>query len=411
MIGLIVDGREVVRRLGAGGMGEVYLARDRDGATRAIKLLRTDHRAAHNAAARFRREALALGRLCHDAVVQIVDAGALPTGELYLAMEYVAGPDLQATVTADGPFAPSDALAILARVASALAYAHGAGVVHRDLKPSNVLLADGDPHHAKIIDFGLAKILADESLTRLTEDQQVLGSPLYWAPEQSASAAVGPAADIYALGGLAYFALSGQPLFRPRPAVALVYAHVNERPESLATRCAPVALPPGLDALVAACVAKAPDARPHAAHVAAELARMLAEAPAGGERRRGRRLFTTTGANEHDQALANQLRHVLLDLAGALARSTADIDRLQDELSERELELAMLDSEVDASPTESLAQRHVHIAAMVGELDRALDDAYRALYDDVLAARALAPDDALALFAELDAIAGKMGAG
>src|SRR5213075_3501854 len=104
-----------------------------------------------------------------------------------------------------GAYPLSDALAILVQLASALAYAHDAGVVHRDLKPANVILAQGDPQCVKIIDFGLAKIAADEGLTRLTEDQQVLGSPQYWSPEQSTNANVGPAADVYALGGIAYY--------------------------------------------------------------------------------------------------------------------------------------------------------------------------------------------------------------
>lgn len=249
MIGEVVDGHEILRPLGAGGMGEVYLARSETGQLRAFKVVRAD-RATQHAAARFRREVMALGKLEHPAIIRILDAGRLPSGALYLGMEYVAGPDLQAAVGWDGPFPVVDALRILTRLAAALAYAHDRGIIHRDLKPANVILEDGDPTRAKIIDFGLAKIAEDEGLTRLTDDKQAIGSPLYWAPEQSSNAGVGAPADVYALAGIAYFALTGEPVFKPRPAVAMVYAHTHEAPPLLSQKCRGVALPPGLDELL-----------------------------------------------------------------------------------------------------------------------------------------------------------------
>src|SRR6267142_2298152 len=112
MIDPVVDGHEIIRPLGTGGMGEVYLARSADGSMRALKIVRAD-RASTQSAGRFRREVLALGRLRHTGIVRIVDAGHTAAGELYLAMEYVAGPDLQAAVAADGPLAIVDALRVL----------------------------------------------------------------------------------------------------------------------------------------------------------------------------------------------------------------------------------------------------------------------------------------------------------
>ena len=398
MIGQVVDGHEIVRSLGAGGMGEVYLARARDGALRAFKIVRSD-RAMAQTIARFRREALALGRLQHPGIVRILDAGQLPGGAVYLGMEYVEGRDLQAAVTEQGPLALADALRLVAQLAEALAYAHAQGVVHRDLKPANVLLAD----RAKIIDFGLAKIVADEGLTRLTEDQQVLGSPLYWAPEQSTSAQVGPPADVYALGGIAYFALSGQPLFRPRPAVALVYAHAHEVPEPLAERCSSIPLPAALEDLVHACVAKIAEQRPRAAEVAHQLDRILATLPSTqGHRKSAPRLFTHTGVSDLGQALTSQIRQVLLDLAATLALATDDLDRVQNELSERELELAMLESEVEVTIDGETEIKRRAMQATVDELQAHLADAFRGLLDRVMLARPQAPEDATALYAELD---------
>src|SRR3712207_3413175 len=133
MIGEVLDGHEILRPLGAGGMGEVYLARNHAGELRALKVVRADKQSAKQAASRFRREVLALGKLRHPGIVHIVDAGQLPTGALYLSMEYVAGPDLQAAVGWDGAFHVGDALQILVGLAAALAYAHEARVVHRDL--------------------------------------------------------------------------------------------------------------------------------------------------------------------------------------------------------------------------------------------------------------------------------------
>ncbi len=402
MIGEVVDGHEILRPLGAGGMGEVYLARSQSGQLRALKVVRADHAASQQAAARLRREVLALGKLQHPGIIRILDAGRMPDGALYLGMEYVAGPDLQVAVGWDGPFPVADSLRIVARVSAALAYAHDHGVTHRDLKPANIILEDGDPARAKIIDFGLAKLAEDEGLTRLTDDQQALGSPLYWAPEQSTNADVGPAADIYALAGIAYFAISGEPVFKPRPAVALVYAHAHEQPPLLSARCANVALPPGLDELLQACLAKSPAVRPGAAELLVELDAMLANAPTGTSAPRAQRLFTTTGISNMAQALTAQIRQVLLDLAAVLERSIDDIDRVQHDLSELELELAMLESDVETAIDASVGERRDAVAAQVAQLQSALTDAYRELFDAVNSDRGRAVPDAHALFGELD---------
>jgi serine/threonine protein kinase len=411
VLGEVLDGHEILRPLGTGGMGEVYLARATTGELRALKVVRADRQTAQQAAGRFKREVLALGKLRHPGIIRIVDAGRLPAGSLYLSMEYVAGPDLQAAVSWDGAFPVGDGLKILHQLAAALAYAHGAGIVHRDLKPANVVLEDGDPARTKIIDFGLAKIVEDEGLTRLTEDKQAVGSPLYWAPEQSTNANVGPAADIYALGGIAYFVLTGAPMFEPRPAVAMVYAHQHEMPEPLAQRCGDLVLPPGLDELVQRCVAKSPADRPRAPELVTELDRLLAQTPSSGGARRAQRLFTSRGMSNMAQALTSQIRQVLLDLAATLERSTDDIERIQHELSELELDLAMVESDLEAAPLATgpshdlaLRQRRDAIAAAVAQLQSGLADAFRELFDAINGMRTLAPADARPLYDELDSL-------
>jgi len=395
MIGEILDGHEIVRPLGAGGMGEVYLARGEGGALRAFKIVRADQGdVASKASGRFRREVLTLNKLKHPNIIQIMDAGSTPAGALYLGMEYVAGPDLQSAIDRNGPYSVADAIAILTQLASALAYAHGAGVVHRDLKPPNIILGDGDPERVKIIDFGLAKIAADEGLTRLTEDQQVLGSPLYWAPEQSTDANVGPEADVYALGGIAYFLLTGAPIFPSRPGVALVYAHQYAAPTPLAERCPDIVLPPGFAELIAGAIAKLPADRPSAAQLLAELEELRAHASTDAQPRRKR--MVSDAESNLGQALRSQMRQVLLDLANELEVPTEAIDKIQNELSELELELAMVDSD-----EERTAER-APLAARVTAQQTALIDAFRMLYDELSSHRGCSSLEAAELFKELD---------
>jgi serine/threonine protein kinase len=279
------------------------------------------------------------------------------------------------------------------------------GVIHRDLKPANVILEDGDVGRAKIIDFGLAKIAESEGLTRLTEDKQALGSPLYWAPEQSTNANVGPPADIYSLGAISYFLLSGEPLFKPRPAVALVYAHTHEQPQPLSQRLRGVELPPGLEQLVGRCLSKVPGQRPSAADIVIELDRMLATMPhTVGQRRAAKGLFTSTSLNNMQEALTNQMRQVLLDLATVLERPTDDIDRIQNDISELELDFAVLESDVQMAVDPEVEERHTALQQQLAQLHAALGDAYRGLFDAVNADRNRAVPDAHALFGELDSL-------
>ncbi|MBX9638941.1 MAG: serine/threonine protein kinase [Mycobacteriaceae bacterium] len=211
--------------LGTGGMGEVYRAYDTArGRTVALKLLRPDLAADPEYQERFRRESRVAARLHEPHVIPVHDFGAIG-GVLYIDMRLVEGGSLRELVQARGPMDPSDAVAVVPQVASALDAAHADGLVHRDVKPENVLItAEG---FAYLVDFGIARGGGDPSLTGTGLP---IGSYLYMAPERFNGDQVGPATDVYALTCLLYECLTGSPPFDfPEPA-AVMSAHVFSAP-------------------------------------------------------------------------------------------------------------------------------------------------------------------------------------
>jgi len=468
LVGRVVQGHELVSLLGKGGMGAVYLARHQIlGVLRAIKVIHDDVQVEARAAARFHREAQVLSRLHHPGIVGVIDFGQLENGWPFLCLEYVEGRTLKQEI-ARGPLAVGPALDILAQLAGVLAYAHGQGVVHRDLTPGNVILRQGNPSgrlEAKVIDFGLVRMMSSDMLTRLTTETQIVGSPHYMAPEQaSGSSTVTGAADVYALAGIAYTMLSGRPMFPDRPLLALVYAHAMELPEPLSSR---VAVPEPLDRLLTACLAKEPAARPSAAEVAAALDVLLAAARRDGGAAWERpaaiapadlvaatavddaaaRAWTDsaegptavrpgTGAGDADigaaladlifapvpesdpsgirDALARQMLAVVGDAAAALAATDpaiaarrAAVERLQHEVSELEVDLAVLDAELVAPPAslrDSLEHRRWEAALRAALLRRRLGAEQRQLVIAVERARPSAPSAVTAFYGELDAL-------
>ena len=210
-----VPGFTVLRELGRGGMGVVYLARQHaPGRLVALKMVQAGAAAGPMLRERFRLEGEAIARLAHPGIVQVFACGE-HNGVPYLVLEYVDGHGLDRV---EIPLAPRAAAALLARVARAVGHAHERGIVHRDLKPANVLLTgDGEP---KVTDFGLAKFdpalaPAPDDLHAGTRTGAILGSPRYMAPEQAAGrvGAVGPATDVHALGAVLYELLTGRPAF------------------------------------------------------------------------------------------------------------------------------------------------------------------------------------------------------
>ncbi len=251
-----VPGYELLDVLGRGGMGVVYKARHL-GLKRlvALKMILAGTHAGPRDLERFRAEAKAAARLDHPRIVPIHEVG-VHNGLPYFAMGLVEGGTLQARVR-DGPLPPSQAAALVERLAEAVHYAHGRGVIHRDLKPGNVLVdLDGRP---RISDFGLAKRVQSES--GLTAAGQVLGTPSYMPPEQAAgrSDQVGPAADIYSLGAVLYCLLTGRPPFQAATALETL-KQVQER-DPVPPRQLNPGVPRDLETITLKCLQKQPSKR------------------------------------------------------------------------------------------------------------------------------------------------------
>ncbi|WP_225794353.1 WD40 repeat domain-containing serine/threonine protein kinase [Streptomyces aculeolatus] len=239
--------------LGAGGMGRVYLARTPAGSAVAVKVVHREYAGDAAFRKRFAQEVAAARRVQGLYTVPVVDAD-LRADEPWLATAYVPGPSLQQAVAESGPLPAAAALALIARVAEALQSIHAADVIHRDLKPSNILLTADGP---KVIDFGIARA-AD--LTAVTATGVRAGTPAYMAPEYIRGQTVTEAGDIFALGGIAHFAVTGGHAFGGGTDHGVVYRILEQEPDL--DGC-----PEPVRAVAAACLAKDPDRRPTPAEV------------------------------------------------------------------------------------------------------------------------------------------------
>ncbi len=252
-----VGGYSIVARLGAGGMGRVFLAGTRDGRRLAVKVIRPELADDGEFRRRFQREIAAAQRVHSAYTAPVVDAdpgGARP----WLATAYIPGPSLAQAVTGSGPLPPRSVRFLVAAIAEALRDIHAAGVIHRDLKPSNVVLAPDGP---RVIDFGVARA-ADA--TPLTRTGVGVGSPQFMAPEQALGQACTPAADVFALGALAFFAATGRSAFGDGPDAAVLFRIAHHDPDL-------EGCPDQLRPLITRCLAKDPQHRPRPAELMAEL--------------------------------------------------------------------------------------------------------------------------------------------
>jgi serine/threonine-protein kinase len=263
-------------KIGEGGMGVVYRAQHALlRRPTAIKLVLPERAGPENLA-RFEREVQLTASLTHPNTVSVYDYGRTPEGVFYYAMEYLDGIDLEQLVVRFGPQPAARVVNVLSQVAASLGEAHSIGLVHRDIKPGNIILCErgGVPDTAKVVDFGLVKNMT--SLGRegptLSSANTIVGTPLYLAPEGLVSPdRIDARADIYALGAVGYFLLTGSAVFRGQSLLEVAAQHLHQAPVPPSERV-DQPIPKALEALLLRCLAKNPLDRPQtAAELIAEL--------------------------------------------------------------------------------------------------------------------------------------------
>src|SRR3954471_4055677 len=262
----------LIRRLGAGGMGIVYLARD-PALKRpvAVKLMAPERAADPEARARFEREAEAVAAISHPNVVAVYSVGELPSGIPYLVMQYVEGMSMAERLKAEGPLDLGTAKQVMGQVASALEAAHRKGIIHRDIKAANILWDDASGR-ALVSDFGIAAILErsfDGETLRLTQTGMMVGTPAYMSPEQFLGEQVTEKTDVYSLGLLGYELLTGEGPYLISSPRQLPAAHLRDAPRKLSAMRPDVETE--LESLLAKCLEKTAELRPSAEELSRRL--------------------------------------------------------------------------------------------------------------------------------------------
>src|SRR5438094_1645213 len=267
LIDSVFDGRyRIIRKLGAGGMANVYLAEDQElGRRVAIKILDDRHAADDSFIERFRREAKNAAGLSHPNIVSIYDRGEAE-GTYYIAMEYLAGRSLKELIVSRGPAAVRIAIDYTRQILAAIGYAHRHGIVHRDIKPHNVVVdSDG---RLKVTDFGIARAGASQ----MTEVGSIIGTAQYLSPEQAKGAPVDQTSDLYSVGVVLYELLTGVVPFSGDTPVEIAMKHLSAVPEPPSAKRAEI--PRNLDLIVMRALAKDPEDRyQSAAEMEADLER------------------------------------------------------------------------------------------------------------------------------------------
>jgi tRNA A-37 threonylcarbamoyl transferase component Bud32 len=260
-VGTEIAGYRVESFISRGGMAVIYRAHDRRlGRRVALKLLAPELSQDERFQQRFLRESRLAASLDHPNIIPIYEAGEA-SGLLYIVMRYVEGSDMKELLDREGPLELDRITSILRQVGAALDAAHARGLVHRDVKPGNILIASGtgreDPDHVYLTDFGLTK--RSSSLSGQTTSGRFIGTMDYVAPEQIGGKPVDARTDVYSLGCVLYHGLTGEPPFDRDDEAALLWAHLVDQPPPVSARRPD--LPPGLDAVVAKAMAKAPEDR------------------------------------------------------------------------------------------------------------------------------------------------------
>jgi serine/threonine-protein kinase len=253
LIGSIIAERyHILKKLGEGGMGTVYLAEHvKMGRKAALKVMNPGMNADPDAIARFNREAANASRLNHPNVCGIYDFGETPDGVIYLAMEFIEGESLTSVIEKNGSLPAPRAASIIHQAADALAVAHDYGIVHRDLKPDNIMIARGRDGGdvVKVVDFGIAKASSSDA-QKVTKTGLVVGTPEYMSPEQLAGDKLDGRSDIYSLGLVAFNCLTGVLPFPSNSAQETMIMRLTDQPKTLAEMKPGVDWPPELQAVM-----------------------------------------------------------------------------------------------------------------------------------------------------------------
>ncbi len=340
MVGAILGSYRIISQLGAGAMGEVYLAEHRHLKRKAaLKLLARSLMGRPELLERFFMEARATSAIAHPGIVQIFDCEVDPEGRPYIVMEYLSGETLAAHLARTGPFPPVTAARLAQGMASALGAAHAKGIIHRDFKPENVFVDVDASESVKLVDFGIAKLAGELRAEQVhqTLTGSLMGTPLYMSPEQCRdSGKIDFRTDLYSLGCVLFEMLTGQPPFAHEALGDLLVAHLTQLPRDV--RALNPAVPPLLAELCASLLQKDPAARPaHMGEVAQTLGQIVARATteppvspppsvARPTSATGARVKTTFGeatgqvvVSEGDEASANGKRSPRTIVVGALA--------------------------------------------------------------------------------------------
>jgi eukaryotic-like serine/threonine-protein kinase len=278
LIGNVFDGRyRIERKLGTGGMADVYLAEDQElGRRVAIKILNDRHAADDQFVERFRREAKNAAGLSHPNIVSVYDRGTAE-GTYYIAMEYLDGRSLKELIVSRGPAPVKTAVEYARQILAAVGFAHRHGIVHRDIKPHNVLVA-GDEGRLKVTDFGIAR----SGASQMTEVGSIIGTAQYLSPEQARGSPVDQTSDLYSVGVVLYELLTGQVPFTGETPLEIAMKHLSEVPRPPSELRSEV--PHDLDLVVLRALAKDPSERYQTAEeMSADLERVLAGMPVGSE--------------------------------------------------------------------------------------------------------------------------------
>ncbi len=265
LIGEVLDGRyRLVKKLGEGGMGEVYAAEHVHIEKRfAVKLLRQEIVSNKEAVVRFRQEARSASSIGHRNIIAIEDFGELPDGRIYMCMELLNGAPLNDLIRQ--PMSAERLVNILIQTGHGLAAAHAKGIIHRDMKPENVFVTTTPTGEdiPKLLDFGIAKVAGNDGQNNLTRTGTIFGTPYYMAPEQALGNAVDARTDIYAMGVIMYEVFAGSLPFQGESFMGILTQHITTEPEPIAQRAAKAGrqLPPGIEGIVLRCMQKDPNNR------------------------------------------------------------------------------------------------------------------------------------------------------